>query len=299
MLNLLQLLPLHTDAFLFYNNQIAGTIPPDIGNLDKLTWIDMEDNQIVGTTPESFYTNLELEEVILKNNALSGTISASIGDLTKLSTFWASFNELSGSIPTTFGFLANLEELELQNNKLSGPVPNEFANMRSIEFISAEQNELSGTIPAGLFGGALVGLRILYLNNNELTGPIPENYGQSIRLKDLWLNDNQLTGTLPIIAEGEFLFLGEYFCELLAKLSLSCLNLLTNYAFESFLHLHFVEELLLNSNDLTGVVDESLCLIRNDTIPGGNLGVFHADCQPSAGGGAPQIQCSCCTACFV
>ena len=59
------------------------------------------------------------------------------------------------------------------------------------------------------------------------------------------------------------------------------------------------EELLINNNDLTGQVDDSLCLIRNDTVPGGNLGVFHVDCQPPASGGAPQIVCSCCTACFV
>ena len=62
---------------------------------------------------------------------------------------------------------------------------------------------------------------------------------------------------------------------------------------------HTTEELLLNNNDLTGVVDDSYCLIRNNTVPGGNLGVFHADCQPSPDGGPPQIVCSCCTACFV
>ena len=58
-----------TDAFLFYKNKIAGTIPGEIGNMDKLTWIDMEDNQIVGTIPESFYSNLDLEKVIFKNNS--------------------------------------------------------------------------------------------------------------------------------------------------------------------------------------------------------------------------------------
>jgi len=254
------------NAFLFYKNKIAGTIPPQIGNLDKLTWIDMEDNQIVGTIPQSFYSNLDLEEVIFKNNSLSGTISDKVGDLSKLATFWASFNQLSGEIPTTFGECLNLEELELQNNDLTGSIPDEFGNMESAEFLSIESNQLTGTIPPRIFGQNIPGLRILYLNDNELGGPVPENYGQSPRLKDLWMNDNVLTGTLPIIAEGEFLFL---------------------------------EELLINNNEITGEVDESLCLIRNDTIPGGNLGVFHSDCQPPTGGGAPQIVCSCCTACFV
>jgi len=252
-------------AFLFYENEIQGTLPTELGNMNALTWIDMEDNQIVGTIPEEFYSNLDLEEVIFKNNTLAGTISDSVGNLPRLATFWASFNEFSGTIPTTFGNLANLEELELQNNRLEGAIPIEFGSMESIEFLSMESNELTGTIPSELFSPSLGALRILYLNDNRLTGVIPNNYGQLPRIKDLWLSDNLLTGTLPIIAEGEFLFL---------------------------------EELLLNNNDLTGSVDESLCLIRNNTVPGGQLGVFHADCQPSADGGAPQIQCSCCTACF-
>eukprot|EP00574_Skeletonema_japonicum_P006502 CAMPEP_0201737828 /NCGR_PEP_ID=MMETSP0593-20130828/43408_1 /ASSEMBLY_ACC=CAM_ASM_000672 /TAXON_ID=267983 /ORGANISM="Skeletonema japonicum, Strain CCMP2506" /LENGTH=639 /DNA_ID=CAMNT_0048231889 /DNA_START=12 /DNA_END=1931 /DNA_ORIENTATION=+ len=253
-------------AFLFYKNKISGTIPPEMGNLNKLTWIDCEDNQIVGTLPEEFFSNVELEEVILKTNSISGSISSTVGDLNKLNTFWVSFNQISGTIPSTFGNLANLQELELQSNRLTGTIPTEFGTMEAIDFISVESNMLTGNIPSELFGTNLAGLRILYLNDNQLSGTIPDNYGSSPRLKDLWLSDNLLTGTLPIISEGEFLFL---------------------------------EELLINNNDITGVVDESVCLVRNNTIPGGQLGVFHADCQPPPNGGEPQIQCSCCTACFV
>ena len=259
--------------------------------MNVLTWIDMEDNEIVGTIPESFYTNLDLEEVILKSNAISGSLSPSIGDLTRVATFWASFNQISGTIPTQFGKLLNIEELELQYNRLTGTLPTEFGNMESIEFLSTEFNGITGPIPPQLFSVNLAAMRILYLNNNELTGPVPENYGTSPRLKDLWLNDNQLTGTLPIIAEGEFLFLGKF--SQLFQVRRMLLHLI-----DSFLST-LSEELLVQNNDLTGVVDESICLIRNNTIPGGNLGVFHSDCQPTDGGGAPQIQCSCCTACFV
>lgn len=254
------------DAFLIYSNQITGTLPTELGEMNSLTWIDMEDNQIVGTIPEELYGNLELEQVIVKDNQLGGSISEKVGDLKKLTTFWASSNQLTGTIPTTFGNCVNLEELELQYNGISGPIPSEFVNIKTLEFLSVEQNELTGTIPPELFDSSLWALRILYMNHNTLTGQIPENYGQLPRIKDLWLDDNLLTGTLPIIEEGEFLFL---------------------------------EEFLINNNDITGVVDNSLCLIRNDTVPGGQLGVFHADCQPPSIGGSPKVQCSCCSACFV
>ena len=252
------------EAFLIYNNQITGTIPTEIGNLDKLEWVDMESNQLVGTIPEEFYTNLALEQVVFKNNSLSGSISDAIGDLTKMTKLWYSFNELTGTIPVGFGNLVNLKELELQDNMLTGTIPVEFGSFEAIEFLSVEQNKLTGPMPSDIFGGNLQALRILYLNNNALTGTVPENYGASPRLQDLWLNDNLLTGTLPVIAEGEFLFL---------------------------------EELLLQNNDLTGAVDDSICRILN-TTGGGSLGVLHSDCQPPKGGGAPQIVCSCCTACF-
>lgn len=285
-------------AFLFYKNQIAGTIPTEIGNLNKLTWIDCEENQIVGNIPEEFYSNTDLEEVIVKTNSLSGTISSKIGDLRRLNTFWASFNTLTGTIPDTFGSLANLQELELQSNQLTGRIPSQFGQMAQIDFISVENNQLTGPIPTELFGINLAGLRILYLNNNQLSSAIPNNYGSAPRLKDLWLNDNQLTGTLPIIAEGEFLFLGMSYEFQLCNCLCSFLCICSNPSFLLLLPLQ-IEELLLNNNDITGIVDESVCLIRNNTIPGGQLGVFHADCQPPPGGGEPQIQCSCCTACFV
>ncbi|KAL3783278.1 hypothetical protein ACHAW5_010270 [Stephanodiscus triporus] len=251
------------EAFLFYTNQISGTIPTEIGNLDKLYWLDMESNQIDGTIPEELYSNLALETLVLKNNSLTGTISELVGNLNMLTSFWVSFNEITGTIPTGFNNLLSLEELELQYNLLTGVIPEEFGNLESIAFISAENNMLTGTIPSGLFSDNLPGLRILYLNNNRLTGTVPENYGRSPRLQDLWINDNFLTGTLPSITEGEFLFL---------------------------------EELLLQNNELTGAVDVSLCRILNTT--GGNLGRLDADCQPPAGGGPPQITCNCCTTCY-
>jgi len=234
----------------------------------------------------------------VKTNSLSGTISDKIGDLKRLNTFWASFNTLTGTIPETFGSLANLQELELQSNQLTGRIPSQFGQMGQIDFISVENNQLTGPIPTELFGINLAGLRILYLNNNRLSSAIPNNYGSAPRLKDLWLNDNQLTGTLPIIAEGEFLFLGMSYVFHLCNCLCSFLCIRSNPSFLLLLPLQ-IEELLINNNDITGIVDESVCLIRNNTIPGGQLGVFHADCQPPPGGGEPQIQCSCCTACFV
>ena len=95
-------------AFLLYDNDLVGRFPSEIGKMNELELIDMENNGLVGTIPDELYTNLKLREVVLKNNSLSGIISNSIGDLSGLTEFWASYNDLSGTIPTTFGRLARL-----------------------------------------------------------------------------------------------------------------------------------------------------------------------------------------------
>ena len=55
---------------------------------------------------------------------------------------------------------------------------------------------------------------------------------------------------------------------------------------------------MIHNNDITGVVDDSLCAIRNDAMPPGALWRFYADCAIPASGGSPQIECSCCTNCY-
>ena len=47
------------EAFHAHKNNIAGTIPTDIGNLDRLTQTTMEQNKLVGSIPEEFYSNLD------------------------------------------------------------------------------------------------------------------------------------------------------------------------------------------------------------------------------------------------
>jgi Leucine-rich repeat (LRR) protein len=59
---------------------IAGVIPESIGQLKKLKWLYLNDNQLVGNIPLSIRTVPLLERVHLQNNRLSGEIPPNIGD---------------------------------------------------------------------------------------------------------------------------------------------------------------------------------------------------------------------------
>ena len=84
-------------------NQLTGEIPPELGSLANLEWLQ------------------------LNNNQLTGTIPAELGNLTNLEGLYLSVNQLTGEIPPELGSLANLEWLQLNNNQLTGTIPAELA----------------------------------------------------------------------------------------------------------------------------------------------------------------------------
>ena len=79
---------------------MTGRIPPELGNLDNLRSLD------------------------LQNNALTGSIPPAFGNLANLQLLWLASNRLTGTIPPELGDLPGLRGLLLEyNSDLSGPFP--------------------------------------------------------------------------------------------------------------------------------------------------------------------------------
>ncbi len=148
-------------------NQLAGTLPPQLGNLTELTYLRLDNNQLTGQIP--------LE----------------IGNLNNLRELALFVNQLTGDIPPEIGYLTNLRTLALFDNRLSGSIPAALGSLANLESLWLDGNQLSGSIPAAL--GNLANLRGLLLNANPgLSGPLPGSFAGLKTLEDLWLGGTGL-----------------------------------------------------------------------------------------------------------
>lgn len=182
-----------TELYLFSNN-LAGKIPPELGNLKNLEWLHLGSNQLEGRIPPELGNLDRLKELRLRINRLTGEIPPELGNLVNLESLQLDSNQVAGIIPPELGNLKKLEWLNLRANQLTG-MPPELGNLERLQFLWIGRNQLSGTIPPEL--ASLASLRHLSLKRNQLTGTIPRELGNLAGLEWLQLGHNQLEGIIP------------------------------------------------------------------------------------------------------
>ena len=97
------------------DNNLTGTIPPELGNLANLKTL--------------YFAEIGGHGGVNERNKLTGTIPPELGNLTKLELLALNTNELTGHIPPELGNLVNLRYLGLGGNSLTGPIPPELGNL--------------------------------------------------------------------------------------------------------------------------------------------------------------------------
>ena len=184
-------------------NQLTGTLPRELGNLNRLRVLALWANQLHGPIPAELGNLSELVSLELWGNQFTGTLPVELGNLDNLRVLTLGNNQLSGPIPSELGEIDHLETLSLSNNLLSGPIPPELGQLKRLNQLYLPHNELSGPIPESL--GDLNNLYDLDLGYNRLTGQAPE-FVDDIGQRRLW--GNELDGT--IFADGQMPFAVEY-----------------------------------------------------------------------------------------
>jgi Leucine-rich repeat (LRR) protein len=149
-----------------YGNNLKGTIPQELSELEELEMLSLGGNQLQDTIPRELSQLSELKTLYLHNNLLTGKIPQSLGSLTNLESLSLHANRLTGQIPPELGNLSNLVYMYLFRNNLSGPIPPEMGNLGSLEYLDLSLNRLEGMVPAKM--NDLSQCRYIELSNNEL-----------------------------------------------------------------------------------------------------------------------------------
>ncbi|KAK3227357.1 hypothetical protein Dsin_007219 [Dipteronia sinensis] len=177
------------------NNVLLGSLPDFAENLSLRTLM-LFDTNFSGTLPESIGNVKKLSRIELRSCNFSGSIPTSMSKLTELVYLDLSNNNFSGQIPS-FQMSKNLTNLDLSYNVLSGGISiTEWKGLQNLVYVDLRFNSFNGIIPPPLF--ELPSLQKLQLASNQFEGLLPEFSNASSSVLDtIDLSGNRLEGSIP------------------------------------------------------------------------------------------------------
>ena len=122
------------------SNGVSGAIPPELGALTSLEYVQFFDNRLSGPIPPELGKLTNLRDLDFSTNDLSGPIPPELGSLTNLTGLNLYGNDLTDPIPAELGGLANLTLLWLGGNDLTGLIPESFLELDALERFRFERN---------------------------------------------------------------------------------------------------------------------------------------------------------------
>ncbi|KAG0449404.1 hypothetical protein HPP92_027376 [Vanilla planifolia] len=195
---------------LSFNNELGGSLSPNIGNLRQLTTLILAGCSFSGSIPSELGNLHQLSFLALNSNKFSGTIPASLGALSNLYWLDIADNQLSGPLPISTQKIPGLDQLvntkhfHFNKNKLSGNIPDLlFSSNMSLIHLLFDGNQFTGEIPSSL--GLVQTLQVMRLDKNDLSGPVPANINNLTQITEFNLAKNKLTGPLPDLSGMNFL----------------------------------------------------------------------------------------------
>nr|XP_043632980.1 receptor protein kinase CLAVATA1-like [Erigeron canadensis] len=249
------------------NTPLSGTIPKEIGILNKLVNLTLVSNNLTGELPLEMSNLTMIRFIDLSSNLFTGEIpGVVVAGMTKLEAFDVYDNNFSGKLPVEFAKLKNLRTLSLRGNIFHGEIPDEYSEFPNLKMLDLAGNDLSGRIPGSLSN--ISTLKELFLGYTSFEGRLPKEFGSFKTLQLLDLAFCNLSGQIPgSLGNLNMLltlylfgnnFIGEIPQSLSGLVSLKSLDLsecqLTSGIPESFSELKNLKLLNLFGNHLAGPV---------------------------------------------
>ncbi|XP_068640939.1 probable LRR receptor-like serine/threonine-protein kinase At1g53430 isoform X2 [Aristolochia californica] len=199
-------------------NRISGTIPKELGNIDSLAELIIQDNSLRGPLPPELGKLVNLQRFLASGNYFTGPLPTTFGELKNL-TDLIDGNNISGKIPSFIGNWINLDILDMLGTSMEGPIPSTISllhnltelrisdlhgssnpfpplkNLTKLKYLTLRNCSISDEIPPYI--GTMSDLKSLDLSFNQLTGEIPGNFDDMGSIDNLYLTSNMLTGRIP------------------------------------------------------------------------------------------------------
>ena len=131
-------------------SDLAGVIPPELGELSELRFLHLYGNDLSGEIPAELGRLVYLDTLDLGDNQLTGPIPPELGQLSRLVSLDLSANQLTGTVPVQLGDLDGLEWLVIPENELTGSIAEILESLPNLEYVSIYGNRFSGCIPSKL-----------------------------------------------------------------------------------------------------------------------------------------------------
>ena len=185
------------DTLRFSNNNLDGTLPNELGQLDSLKVLDVRNNPALsGNIPVTIPGLTALRFLTLADNGLEGSIPPGLGDLNELTRLRITNNNLSGTLPTALGNLSQLEVLDIAERRITGTIPESIYTLTNLGQFVIGCDSVSGEISNSI--GNLTRLTSFALSNTLISGSIPASLSNADGLRIVALDRNQnLEGPIP------------------------------------------------------------------------------------------------------
>ncbi|CAB9501924.1 LRR receptor-like serine threonine-protein kinase At4g08850 [Seminavis robusta] len=195
------------------DNNMIGTLPPELFWLSNLRSVQFDNNEIGGPLVGLDLALLtDLEVLRLYSNQLEGSIPSELATLTNLANINLAQNRDLEGVPDGLWELSSLQVLALDVGstipfeavaqldrlssltlaELTGTLPTEIGLLTKLTLLNLQGGRLRGTIPTTL--GKLFDMTWLFLDRNTFTGEIPTEFGLMANLTILELSENRLNG---------------------------------------------------------------------------------------------------------
>ena len=114
----------YTQILNLANSGLTGSIPPQVGNLINLTYLDLRINQLSGPIPSELWNLVNLTYLNLGINQLTGTISPEISNMIGLTGLYLNDNQFTGEIPESIcNLILGDNSTQLAYNQFCPPYP--------------------------------------------------------------------------------------------------------------------------------------------------------------------------------